>query len=166
MNSGPFRIVAPIVASLLAAACSPVPSPPPRQGDLVVLEFDGARVVAEVVFDDTFRRKGLMHRRQLPVNRGMLFVYPRPERLGFWMKNTLIPLSIAFIDDEGKVLQIEDMKPEDLSTTRSKYYVRYALEVNQGWFQEAGIGVGSEIRQFPETVSGYTAAARGPVGGY
>jgi uncharacterized membrane protein (UPF0127 family) len=71
------------------------------------------------------------------------------------MRNTPIPLSIAFLDDEGTIRQIEDLQPNDESTTSSKYRLRYALEVNQGWFQRHGIGVGDTIADFREKVGPY-----------
>ena len=83
----------------------------------------------------------------------MLFVFPAPKPQGFWMKNTLIPLSIAYISDSGEILQIEDMRPKDERSIRSKDPVRYALEVNQGWFKRHNVKVGDTIADFQQTVS-------------
>ena len=94
-----------------------------------------------------------MNRPSLPENEGMLFLFPQLEKQSFWMKNTLIPLSIAFLEDGGKILQIEDMKPKDESSTLSKYPVRYALEVNQGWFQRNGIAVGDAFSGFAAKIA-------------
>ena len=75
----------------------------------------------------------------------MIFVYPRDERMSFWMKNTLVPLSIAFIDSRGVLREILDMKPHDLTPVKSGGYRRYALEVPQGWFAKNGIDAGSSL---------------------
>jgi uncharacterized membrane protein (UPF0127 family) len=97
------------------------------------------------IADDAFERaRGLMERTALAEDRGMLFVYPKEERLSFWMRNTLIPLSIAFIDSEGRIVDIQNMKPLD---DEPPHYVssepaRYALEVNRGFFRERGVKVG------------------------
>ncbi|MDR1447081.1 MAG: DUF192 domain-containing protein [Treponema sp.] len=91
------------------------------------------------------RARGLMYRRSLDDGKGMLFIFEEDEILSFWMKNTLIPLSIAFIAADGRILEIHDMEPEDLSTIRSGYPCRYALEVPRGWFRRAGIAPGDVV---------------------
>lgn len=89
---------------------------------------------------------GLAFRHDLPADRGMLFVYERDLILSFWMKNTFIPLSIAFLDSDGRILEIHSMDPLDPARRyTSKFPARYALEVNQGWFVNNDIEVGSEI---------------------
>ena len=88
---------------------------------------------------------GLMHRPSLPANDGMLFVFDQPGVQCFWMKNTLLPLSIAFLDDEGRILNIAEMKPQSLDSHCSVKPVRLALEVNSGWFAKRGIGAGTQI---------------------
>ena len=105
------------------------------------------RVRVEVADDPADRAKGLMYRKALGVNRGMLFVYPEEQRLSFWMRNTLIPLSIAFIDSERRIIDIQDMKPLD---DEPPHYVsaepaQYALEVNQGFFEKRGVKVGDRV---------------------
>ena len=85
-------------------------------------------------------------------------MFPIVRAQSFWMKNTLIPLSIAFISDEGEILQIEHMKPKDLTSTKSKHRVRYALEVNKGWFKRHGIVPGARIEDFGEKVRIYKAS--------
>lgn len=101
-----------------------------------------------------------MNRESLPENAGMLFVFAEPKAQAFWMKNTLIPLSIAFIDAEGKIVQIEDMKPHDETNTMSKTKVQYALETNRGWFERHGVAVGEVLKGFSETVGPYLRAVR------
>lgn len=111
----------------------------------IALALDGHKLTAEVAHTDADRALGLMHRRMLPENRGMLFVFPQAAPLGFWMMNTHIPLSIAFIDDAGTIINIADMKPLTTDTHNSARPARYALEMNQGWFRKRGIRSGVKI---------------------
>ncbi len=135
-------------------------------GDVVTLEIEGKKIMAEVVMDTPSRNLGLMYRKpeDFSDDQGMLFIWPDksdsmyvPSRPSFWMRNTEIPLSLAFIDDEGKIRQIEDLRPYDERRVVSKYEVRFALEVNQGWFQKNGIGPGSKFENFQEAVRGFRA---------
>jgi uncharacterized membrane protein (UPF0127 family) len=92
------------------------------------------------------RSCGLSFRDSLPAHRGMLFVYAEPEILTFWMKNTRMPLSIAFIDTAGRVVSIQKMNPFPTTTVyESPVPALYALEVNQGWFEKNGVGVGDVV---------------------
>ena len=122
------------------------------EAGVVYFDVGEKRCRAEVAHTFAQRKRGLMHRESLGENQGMLFVYREPQLMGFWMENTLIPLSIAYIDDSGKILQIEDMQPLDRSSIRSKHEVRFALEMNQGWFARSGLGVGDVLEGFPERV--------------
>jgi len=90
--------------------------------------------------------RGLMFTEHLPPDEGMLFIFDREKILHFWMKNTLIPLSVAFIDRRGRILEIQEMKPldEQMSHT-SRQPAIYALEMNAGWFREHGVKVGDEV---------------------
>lgn len=100
----------------------------------------------EIADTEKNRQKGLMYRMSLPDNSGMLFVFEKDRRLSFWMKNTYIPLDIAFIDSHGVITDILQMQPLDTSVFyNSSTEVRYALEVNQWWFQKHGIKPGSKI---------------------
>jgi uncharacterized membrane protein (UPF0127 family) len=87
-----------------------------------------------------------MYRKSLPDGEGMIFVFERDQQLSFWMKNTLIPLSIAYITSDGRITEIRDMYPHDENTVQSSRSVRYALEVPQGWFGRAGIRPGDVVR--------------------
>jgi uncharacterized membrane protein (UPF0127 family) len=100
-------------------------------------------VRVEIADDTSEQMRGLMHRTALTENRGMLFVFPDEEIRSFWMKNTLIPLSIAYIDSEGRIVDIQDMKPLDDDPPHyvSAEPARYALEVNRGFFEERGVKV-------------------------
>ena len=91
------------------------------------------------------QKQGLMHKKKLAANAGMLFEYSEKKILNFWMKNTLIPLSIAFIDPSGRINEILDMEPQDEQSVQSKHPSKYALEVNKGWFQENNISVGDKV---------------------
>lgn len=101
--------------------------------------------VVEVVWEPDAIRRGLMFRESLPEDHGMLFVFADEGYRSFWMKNTSIPLSIAYIDGEGRILQIEDMTPHSLARHRSRDEVPYALEMPQGWFRKNGIAEGDRI---------------------
>ncbi|CAM3445293.1 DUF192 domain-containing protein [Bordetella sputigena] len=106
-------------------------------------------IQAEVANTDETRQRGLMFRKQLEGNDGMLFVFERPDRQCFWMHNTPLPLSIAFIADDGTIANIEDMAPETDDTHCSRKPVRYALEMAQGWFASHGISTGQKIDGLP-----------------
>jgi len=104
-------------------------------------------LVAELAVSDEERSAGLMFRQSLPDGEGMLFIFERDEWLSFWMKNTIIPLSIAFIASDGAILEIRDMWPLDLVPVNSSLPARYALEVPQGWFERVGVRVGDVVRR-------------------
>ena len=89
--------------------------------------------------------QGLMNVHTLPDDSGMLFCYPDEQPLSFWMKNTVIPLSIAFIDKHKRITQIEDMSPGDETGTKSNKPAKWALEVNKGWFAKHNIKVGDTV---------------------
>ncbi len=112
---------------------------------LAELGINAQRFEAELAVTTTAREKGLMHRRALPPQRGMLFVYPRSGPVCMWMKNTLIPLSVAFVDANGRILNIEDMRPYTLDSHCARAPARYALEMNLGWFRDNGIQPGDTV---------------------
>lgn len=100
---------------------------------------------AEVAHTQQARAQGLMFRPTLPGDVGMLFVFPRSTYYGMWMKNTMIPLSVAFIDEKGIILNIADMEPYTLAAHYSAGPVKYALEVNRGWFAHKKIQSGAFV---------------------
>jgi len=100
---------------------------------------------AEIARSDGERAQGLMHRKHLADGKGMLFIFDRDQVLSFWMKNTQIPLSIAFIAADGRIVDIKDMQPHDLNSVSSSRSVRYALEVPQGWFSRVGVNPGDVV---------------------
>jgi uncharacterized protein len=112
-----------------------------------IINSEGERVEVEVEIadNDAERQRGLMERTALAENAGMLFVFEREQPLSFWMKNTLIPLSVAYIDSTGRIVDIQDMEPLDETSHPSAEPGQYALEVNQGFFAERGIEVGNEM---------------------
>ncbi len=114
--------------------------------EVIPVEIKGHRFLVEVAKTPKQRERGLMYRKHLDSNRGMLFVFDRDERLTFWMKNTYIPLSIAFLSEDGKILQIENMKPLSEKIIESRHYARYALELAQGSFKRVGAKVGDYVR--------------------
>lgn len=117
--------------------------------DTVMLHAGKKIVHAEVAATDAQREQGLMYRKSLPENNGMLFVFDRPARSCMWMKNTLIPLSVAFIDYDGIIVNIEEMAPMTTDSHCSAGWIRYALEMNAGWFSKNGLGPGSRISGLP-----------------
>jgi len=105
-----------------------------------------AVVKAEIAVSQEERSKGLMYRKSLKDGNGMLFIFDKDEVMSFWMKNTYIPLSIAFIAANGKIIDIKDMYPLDTNSVFSSRSVRYALEAPQGWFSRAGVKEGDSIK--------------------
>ena len=102
-------------------------------------------IYVEIANDSIKRECGLMDRKSMGKNNGMLFKFPYARKLSFWMKNTYIPLDIAYIDENGKILQIEQMSPLNTRAIVSNHECRYALEVNKGWFKDNGIKVGNYL---------------------
>jgi uncharacterized membrane protein (UPF0127 family) len=100
---------------------------------------------AELAITDEQRARGLMLRENLDDGYGMLFIFAQDQILNFWMENTQIPLSIAFISSDGIILEIRDLQPFDRNPVRSSRSGRFALEVPQGWFDRAGIAVGDSL---------------------
>jgi uncharacterized membrane protein (UPF0127 family) len=103
------------------------------------------RIEAEVAADQSNRMQGLMERRAMGPNQGMLFVFPQAARHCMWMRNTFLPLSVAFLDDEGRILNIEDMKPQTEDNHCAAGFARFALEMNIGWFAAKGLKTGARI---------------------
>jgi len=120
-----------------AAACGELP--------LAALNVGQHKLTAEVANTDATRSTGLMHRRMLPENRGMLFIFPDLALHSMWMMNTYVPLSVAFLDSEGVIINIADMQPHTQTTHGATRPARYALEMNQGWFRQRGIKPGEKV---------------------
>lgn len=131
-----------LAATLLGAA------PPPAAAQRPVVELGvGMHLIhAELAADDASRMRGLMFRESLGPNQGMLFVFDEATTHCMWMKNTLIPLSVAFLDASARVINIADMAPQTEDAHCATRPARYALEMTQGWFVERGVGRGAIIR--------------------
>jgi uncharacterized membrane protein (UPF0127 family) len=115
--------------------------------ELTILKADNSSISisAEIAATDEERAQGLMYRKELAAGKGMLFVFDRDQIMSFWMKNTFIPLSIAYISSDGIILEIHDMKPHSEAPVSSSRSARYALEVPQGWFETEGIKTGDKL---------------------
>ncbi|HET6491622.1 MAG TPA: DUF192 domain-containing protein [Burkholderiales bacterium] len=111
----------------------------------IALTIGGHKITAEVASTDEQRSLGLMHRRMLPENRGMLFVFPQIALHGMWMLNTYVPLSVAFLDATGVIINIADMEPHTRTTHGATQPAKYALEANRGWFKKRGIEAGARV---------------------
>jgi len=102
-------------------------------------------IQAQVAATNEQRATGLMFRKEMPASEGMLFVFEQPSSQCFWMKNTLLPLTAAFVADDGTIVNLADMKPQTTNAHCSAKPVRYVLEMNQGWFAKRGIKAGSKL---------------------
>ena len=109
------------------------------------LKIAGHKLNVEIASDEKSIKKGLMFRQTMPDDEGMLFIHDTPDVCSYYMKNTYIPLSIAFADEDGVIFQIEDMNPGDVNNVKSIQPALYALEMNQGWFNNNNILIGNEI---------------------
>jgi uncharacterized protein len=135
------------LGTLLAFLFVPLAAQEAPQLNLPVVQLQAGmhNIRAQVAATGEQRATGLMHRKEMPQQEGMLFVFEQPSPQCFWMKNTLLPLSIAFIADDGTVVNIEEMKPQTLESHCSAKPVRYVLEMNQGWFAKRGIKAGFKL---------------------
>ncbi len=113
-----------------------------------VLRSGAIEVVAEIAKTDEQKTRGLMFRKEILDGNAMIFIYYEDIQLSFWMKNTLIPLSIAYLSSDGTIKEILDMEPRSLAAVPSAHYVRYALEVPLGWFSRVGLSEGAKF-EFP-----------------
>jgi uncharacterized membrane protein (UPF0127 family) len=135
-----IRSLASLLVALLLAVPAGAAGLPTR-----TLTIAGHRLTVEVATTADTRATGLMNRFSLQPDHGMLFVFEAPQPLAFWMKDTYVPLSIAFVDARGRIVNIEDMRPQDESTHWSKGMALYAIEMRQGWFAAKGIGAGDVV---------------------
>ncbi|HEX6794522.1 MAG TPA: DUF192 domain-containing protein [Casimicrobiaceae bacterium] len=135
-----IRLVACLLC-LLAFPLSAISADLPQR----TLTIGKNKLIVEVASTPQTRETGLMNRFSLQQDHGMLFVFEVPQELAFWMKNTYIPLSIAFVDANGRILNIEDMRPQDESTHWSSGQALYAIEMRQGWFAARGIAAGDAV---------------------
>lgn len=130
-----------------SAACAASPANPALPQ--VTLRIAGRPVVAEVAATEQERATGLMFRRSLAADHGMVFVFGTPQRVCMWMKNTLVPLSVAFIGGDGRIVNLADMQPLSEAVHCSDGAVRYALEMPLHWFARHGVRPGAAIGGLP-----------------
>jgi uncharacterized protein len=143
---GPTRALSAAALFLLVLFSIPPGLVSPEGGRVFwELQIRGKKVRAEVARTEAEKARGLMFRQELGEDEGMLFVYEKEAFLSFWMKNTPLPLSIAFLDKNGVIVDIQDLVPFSLRTRVSAYPARFALEVNRGWFQANGIAAGDRV---------------------
>lgn len=153
LSKGGFYLAA--LGLLLNLSCLPATSgepgaraasPQASASALPIVTLGQNKLQIELACSSEEQERGLMFRRELPENQGMLFVFEQEKSLNFWMKNTYLPLSIAYIDAAGQIVDIQDMQPLDETTHPSAKPARYALEVNQGWFKRHAVSVGAQIK--------------------
>lgn len=134
-----LSILITVLLALLLPSCSK------SRLEKSLVKINGTEIPVEIAKTPQERQQGLMERKKLDKESGMLFVFEQEQRLSFWMKNTSIPLSIAYISKNGEIKEILDMKPFSEASIRSKWSVKYALEVNQGFFVEHKIKEGDTV---------------------
>ncbi len=139
-----------LLITALSAAMPAVAQQIPQTGLPVVELGAGMHLIhAEVARTDEQRAIGLMARKEMAPNAGMIFVFEQPAQQCFWMRNTLIPLSAAFVADDGTIVNIVEMQPLSDASHCSAKPVRYVLEMNKGWFDKRGLKAGSKLRGGP-----------------
>ena len=149
--------LSPATARLLAtglialASTAPAAAQGQPQMNLPRIEITAGmhRIEAQVAASPQERQTGLMHRKEMPAHEGMLFVFEQPATQCFWMRNTLLPLTAAFVADDGTIVNLADMKPQTEDSHCSAKPVRYVLEMNQGWFAKKGIKAGAKLGGTP-----------------
>jgi uncharacterized membrane protein (UPF0127 family) len=123
----------------------------PQDLPAITLNAGFHNIRAQVAQTPEQREIGLMFRKSMASNDGMLFIFEAPATQCFWMKNTLIPLAVAFVGDDGTIINLDEMKPQTLDPHCSTQPARYVLEMNQGWFTKRGIKAGSKLTGQPFT---------------
>jgi uncharacterized protein len=139
----PNALAALALTSFLAAL-------PAAGAGTITVKVAGHSLKAEVAATDAEREKGLMFREKMGANEGMVFVFDEPGYHGMWMRNTLLPLSVAFIDKDGTILNILDMEPRTDDVHASAGPARYAIETNKGWFAAKKIKAGDKVTGLPK----------------
>lgn len=137
-----------VLVSLVLALAGVVLRAPQASAQMPVVELGAGMhlIRAQLAADDPSRMRGLMFRKSLGPNEGMLFVFDETATHCMWMKNTFVPLSVAFLDDQARVINVADMTPHSEESHCAAQPARYALEMQQGWFAARGIGRGFAIR--------------------
>jgi hypothetical protein len=137
--------------ALSSAAAQSAPAAPTQTALPITQLTAGIHLIsAEVADNNATRARGLMFRERLQPNHGMLFIFDDRAIHCMWMRNTLIPLSVAFVADDGEIVNIEDMEPRTETSHCARRPVRYALEMEQGWFAKRGIRTGTRLAGVPK----------------
>ena len=147
----PAVLLAAAALAILSSTSDPAVAQARAQPTLPTVKLTaGIHVItAEAATTNQSRTVGLMHRERLAPNHGMLFVFDDKAQQCFWMRNTIVPLTIAFIEDDGTILQLADMAPKSEASHCSQRPVRFALEMEQGWFGKRGIAPGAKVGGLP-----------------
>jgi uncharacterized protein len=148
LTAGPRVLAAALLFAFATAAAADA------RPKTTTLKVGAHRLKVEVVANDEDRAKGLMFRQKLGRDEGMLFVFDQPAYHSMWMKNTLIPLSVAFVDAGGTILNILDMEPQTLDSHMSAGPSIYAIETNRGWFEGKQVKAGDKVAGLPRAPSG------------
>jgi uncharacterized protein len=156
MSSSSFAFFLPKRQSLVACAlalCAPLSwalEEPQMNLKRTTLGIGMHRIDTQLALQPMERQIGLMWRKSMPAHEGMLFVFEQPSQQCFWMKNTLIPLTAAFVEDDGTIVNLVDMQPQTTNPHCSAKPVRYVLEMNAGWFAKKNIKAGAKISGLPQ----------------
>lgn len=151
MNTSVHRqqVIGALLAYLVSLLCLSGVSPAVQAAEWLEFSIGIHRIEAEVAQTDATRARGLMQRRSMPAQRGMLFVFDQEAQHCMWMRNTLLPLSVAFLDKDARIINIADMQPQTEDRHCAAAPARFALEMNQGWFAQRGIREGAVLRGVP-----------------
>lgn len=139
------RLITLSIAAMSAAGLVFAQEEPQMKLQRTALQAGMHRIDAQLALTPEQRQIGLMWRKSMPAHEGMLFVFEEPTKQCFWMKNTLLPLTAAFVADDGTIVNLEDMKPQTTEPHCSAKPVRYVLEMNKGWFAKKGIKAGTKL---------------------
>lgn len=145
-----FLIALSAASTLVFALAAPAAHAQQKKFAVIPLTAGLYVIQAEVAATEAEREQGLMFRKNMGPNEGMVFLFGAPAKACMWMKNTLLPLSVAFIDSKGRILNIEDMQPQTLDSHCSSKPATYALEMNLGWFKRKNLVPGDTIEGLPK----------------
>ena len=146
-----FRYPCALALACLLASPFALAQTGPQKLDVIRLSVGMHVIQVELARTPDERSTGLMFRPTMPTNDGMLFAFEEASQQCFWMKNTLLPLSVAFIADDGSIVNLDDMAPQTLDSHCSTQPVRYVLEMNKGWFAKRGVKAGTRLKGPPFT---------------
>ena len=143
---GGFWVVSLLALLMTAVVTSAKAQEPQTNLQRTAIQAGMFQIDAQIANTPQQRQIGLMFRKDMPTHEGMLFIFEEPQKQCFWMKNTLLPLTAAFVDDDGGIVNLVDMQPQSTDSHCSEKPVRYVLEMNQGWFAKKKIGKGYKLK--------------------